>query len=316
MIYMRKIISKKLLFLKIFYVYLILLANIQNVFSIEINYNIFFSNDNMFLENENGINSYPYSIKITNLDYIELIQGPKICKYIFTVNRNNLEIKDPNEKLKTYVECTLLLNNFAKQNQHIYKFGVNRTFKSWCLFKNYANIGVQKTIDAIMDLVQVSNCFDQHIQESLNTAKMINLSGKRLNDLSPLGSLISLRALWLDDNELSNLKPISSLKNLIVLSLSNNQISDTQVLKNLRNLKWLFLSENLIEKIDSLSFLEQIKLLSIKNNYILNVKPLFQINKNALIFANGNPFQKNVCREINEKKYYQNYDWIKNLCKG
>jgi Leucine-rich repeat (LRR) protein len=312
----KRINSSSKLFLNCFYIYLAFAGTSVNAFSAEVNFNIFFADDKMFLEKENSLISSPYRIQIDNLSSIDDIQGPQICKSIFSVSHNNLMIKDPSDKLKTYVECSLFLSDSSKKKFKEYRIGINRTFMSWCMIRKKADIGIQKTIDAVMNVVQASDCRDDSIRESLFNARMMNLAGQDLDDLSPIGSLTKLRALWLDNNELSYLNPLSSLKNLIVLSLSNNHISDIQVLEGFKDLQWLFLSTNLIEKIDSLSTLDKIKVLSIKNNNIENIKPLFQFNTNTLILANGNPFQKDACKDFNGHKLGQKqYAWLEKLCK-
>ncbi len=314
---LKRINSRSKLLFNSFFIYFVFAGISVNAFSSELNYNIFFANGKMLLEKENNLISSPYRIQIDNLKNIDEIQGPQICKSIFSVSHNNLMIKDPFEKLTTYVECILSISDSSNKKLKEFRIGINRTFMSWCLMRNKSEIGIQKTIDAVMNVVQAVDCQDDSIKESLFNARMMNLAGQDLDDLSPIGSLTKLRALWLDNNEVSNLTPLSSLKSLIVLSLSNNHISDIQVLEVFKDLQWLFLSTNLIEKIESLSSLEKIKVLSIKNNNIENIKPLFQFNTNTLILANGNPFQKEACKGFNGHKLGQKeYAWLEKLCKS
>lgn len=305
------------IFLNFFYIYLLFAGTSQSAFSVEEKYNIFFAGDKILIEKENDLTFSPNGIPLNNLSFIDTIQGPQICKDLFFLSNHNLMIKDPSDKLKTYIECILTLKDSAKKNFQKIQIGINRTFMSWCSMRSKADIGIQKTIEAILNIVQATDCRDDSIKESLLNARMMNLAGQDIEDLSPIGSLTKLRALWLDNNDVSNLKPLSSLKNLIVLSLSNNHISDIQILESLKNLQWLFLSANLIEKIDSLSSLENIKVLSLKNNNILSIKPLLQFNTNTLILANGNPFQKDICKEFHAHKLEKKkLIWLEKLCNG
>ncbi|APJ03613.1 leucine-rich repeat domain-containing protein [Silvanigrella aquatica] len=307
--------SKSKIFFKQFYFYLIILGTSLNSYAEEIKLNIFFTDDRILLEKENSLVSSPYRIQVENLSRIENIQGASLCRVMFSMHQNTLVIKDPREKFKSYMECTLFLANQDNSNKKTYRIGMNRTFLSWCQMRKSADNGVQKTVDAVMNIVQATDCKDSSIKESLFNARMMNLAGQDIDDLSPIGSLIQLRALWLDNNEVSDLKPLSSLKNLIVLSLSNNHISDIQILQAFKNLQWLFLSANSIEKIDSLTRLDKIKVLSIKNNNIESIKPLFQFNSKTLILANGNPFQKDACKDFNSHKIGQSpFIWLEKLC--
>lgn len=302
----------------IFYIYFLVNLSVLKAYSTENTYKIFFSENHMYLEKNNFLLSLPYKIKLEeNLNHFEIVDGPEVCKSIFSISNQNLLFKDPKNNLKTYTECKLKLSNSTTKNSLIYHFGINRTFKSWCASKEQSGIGIKKTVEAVMNMIQAKDCKDDSIRESLFNARMLNLAGQELSDLSPLGCLVSLRALWLDNNELSNLKPLSSLKSLIVLSLSNNQISDIQVLSNFKELQWLFLSTNQIDNVDYLSNLEKIKVLSIKNNNIDNPKPLFQFNPNTLILANGNPFLKNVCKDYSDNKSgLKKISWVEKLCKS
>lgn len=292
-------------------------SNFLSASSLENNFNIFFSDNNMYIEKNSYLISNPYKIKTDNYyNALEVTSGPEICKSIFSISNNALIIKDPKKNLKTYIDCKIILINTNSKSSIEYQFGVNRTFKSWCVNRDQYENEIQKTIDAVLNAIQAKDCKEDSIKESLINARMLNLAGNKLSDLSPLGGLTKLRALWLDNNQVDNLKPISTLSSLIVLSLSNNHISDIQVLSKFKDLQWLFLSKNQIAKVDYLINLEKIKVLSIKNNNIDNAKPLLQFNPNTLILANGNPFLKNICKDyIDNKLGLKQIIWLEKICK-
>lgn len=279
---------------------------------------IFFSNNKIFLEKNNKLVNISSQINIHKKFYsFEVISGPKFCNKIISLSNNYLEIKDPLNNMQTYSECKILLKDKFESNEILLLIKLNRMFTSWCAMNESSNTGVNKTVNAVLKVMQIESCGYAFLDETLSNARMLNLSNQKLYDLSPIASLVNLRALWLDNNEVNDLNPLGSLKNLFVLSLSNNNIYDVNVLKNLKKLQWLFLGSNLIEKVDSLKFLNNIKVLSIKNNNIYNLSPLFQLNENSLIIANGNPAQSEVCKYFeNENNGYKKINWLEKLCKN
>ena len=72
----------------------------------------------------------------------------------------------------------------------------------------------------------------------------LDLSGKKVTDLTPLTGLTNLTNLTLSGNQITDLTPLAGLANLLLLALDHNQIADLTPLKGLTNLKMLALQEN------------------------------------------------------------------------
>jgi hypothetical protein len=301
--------------LKYFWCVLFLINHKAWAAALDKSLNVFFAENSFFIQKEQTL--FPLAHKISlekSASYTLLeIEGAHFCKNIFYLSKNLLFIKDPLGLMTSYSECSLLLSQEDKKQSVMYRIGLNRTFQSWCQRKKQASLAIQKTVDAVLQVAQARDCEDRFIRNSLANARMLNLVGQDIEDVSPLGSLIKLRALWLDNNEIFEIGPLSTLKNLIVLSLSNNHISNIGVISHFKNLQWLFLSTNQIQSVESLSHLNKIKVLSLKDNNIKDLKPLLHFSTNALILAHGNPFQKDPCEDF---QIHKQYLWLEKLCKG
>lgn len=282
-----------------YFVLIIILVYHLNTFCNEKELSIFFSNNKIFLEKNNKLVNISSQINIyKKFHSFEVVSGPEFCNKIISLSNNYLEIKDPLNNMQTYSECKIILKDKFKSNEIQLLIKLNRMFTSWCSMNGKSNTGVNKTVNAVLKVMQIENCEYAFLDETLSNARMLNLSNQKLYDLSPIASLLNLRALWLDDNEVNDLNPLGSLKNL-------------------KKLQWLFLGSNLIEKVDSLKFLNNIKVLSIKNNNIYNLTPLFQLNENSLIIANGNPAQSEVCKYFDkENNGYKKINWLEKLCQN
>ena len=98
--------------------------------------------------------------------------------------------------------------------------------------------------------------FEKAIREALNLAddemlttdilriKELDLSEKRLSDISDIESFKELTELYLNSNNISDISALANLTNLQTLYLSNNNISDVSLLGNLLGLRWLYLGKN------------------------------------------------------------------------
>ncbi|WGL59660.1 hypothetical protein QEJ31_14100 [Pigmentibacter sp. JX0631] len=280
---------------------------------------LFFSINHLLNEKDNKLEIIPSRIKLgSSYDSMILAGQDKVCDEILSFSNDYISIKDPGLKLTTYTECKVSLINKKNKISDEVTFKLNRTFTSWCLLKERTSDDIKLTIDAVLNTVQVKECNDFALKQTLFNAKMLNLTGKKIVDLSPLSGLINLRALWLDDNKISKIDPISSLRNLIVLSLSNNSIENINNISNLKELQWLFLSANKIRGVEELATLKKIKVLSIKNNFILNPAPLYSFQANTIILPQGNPFIKDTCLKystIDDKNSVKQLNWLDKVCK-
>ncbi len=280
---------------------------------------LFFSVNHLLIEKDDKLEVIPSRLVLeNNYDSFSLLNKEQACEEVFSFSNGHLSVKDPGLKLKTYTECKILLINSKNNIKDEYIFKLNRTFTSWCLLKNRSSQEIQKTINAVLDVVQVKECSDFALKQTLFNAKMLNLAGRQISDLSPLSGLINLRALWLDNNKISKISPIASLNSLIVLSLSNNLVENIDSLNSFKELQWLFLSSNKIKSVDKLSKLTKIKVLSIKDNLILNPEPLFRFQNNTIILPHGNPFIKEACNKSNnldDKNVTKQLNWLEKVCK-
>ena len=114
--------------------------------------------------------------------------------------------------------------------------------------------------------------------------KVLDLSGNKILDLSPLAGLTRLEWLNLSSNRISDLKPLAGLVNLHVLNLSMNQLKDLTGLAGMIQLKEFYLQHNQIHDITPLANLIQIERLYLHNNMIVDLKPL--VDNPGLVNAN------------------------------
>nr|BFD32391.1 hypothetical protein GTC16762_20090 [Pigmentibacter ruber] len=289
------------------------------LFAIDKEFYLFFSINHLLIEKENKLEIIPSRIKLdSSYDSMLFTGQDKVCKEILSLSNDYISIKDPGMKLTTYTECNVSLFNKKNNVKTDILIKFNRTFTSWCLLKDRVNEDIKLTIDAVLNTVQLKECNDLALKQTLFNAKMLNLTGKKIVDLSPISGLINLRALWLDDNNISKINPISSLSNLIVLSLSNNSIENINNISGLKELQWLFLSSNKITDVEDIANLKKIKVLSIKNNFILNPGPLYSFQANTIILPQGNPFVKDTCIKFNsldQRNSIKQYNWLDKVCK-
>jgi Leucine-rich repeat (LRR) protein len=86
-------------------------------------------------------------------------------------------------------------------------------------------------------------------KDALKALTILNLSHTPLGDLSPLGELIHLNELYLDDTLSSDISILSHLTQLHTLSLEDNSILDLSPLSRLKKLTLLDLEGNAITHI-------------------------------------------------------------------
>jgi len=85
----------------------------------------------------------------------------------------------------------------------------------------------------------------------------LDLSGNRITDVSPLGSLTNLTVLSIlgspDGNQITDISALGSLTNLTQLRLWNNQISDISPLISLTKLRTLWILQGNHLSIESMN---------------------------------------------------------------
>ena len=105
----------------------------------------------------------------------------------------------------------------------------------------------------------------------------LDLSSRRVVDISALAGLTELRVLNLEDNVIADLLRLSELTGLRVLDLSDNAIEDVGPLSGLSGLSRLDLSGNRIADISALSGLTGLKVLLLDGNRIEDVVALWSL---------------------------------------
>ena len=79
----------------------------------------------------------------------------------------------------------------------------------------------------------------------------LSLSMNMIKDISPLSSLVYLKALSVKYNSISSLSGFETMVNLTRLDAAENQITDISPLINLKNLVWIDLSSNEISDLEA-----------------------------------------------------------------
>lgn len=112
---------------------------------------------------------------------------------------------------------------------------------------------------------------------SLRTLRDLNLSNVHLTDISPLADMSQLSSLKLAMNEIVDLTPLRRLQRLTCLSISGNQVSDLTPLSNLTNLTSL--DFNSCKNVSDLSPLSNLtNLTSLNLNSCKNVSSLLPLS--------------------------------------
>ena len=93
----------------------------------------------------------------------------------------------------------------------------------------------------------------------LSTAKVLDLSNKNLEDLSPLSLVGPLPELNLSGNNISNVEALRALTSLRYLNLGQNKLADVGPLGLLTQLQTLTLSDNPISNLSPLGTLTNLE---------------------------------------------------------
>ena len=111
-------------------------------------------------------------------------------------------------------------------------------------------------------------------EEDYDSLFELNLTGKKVSDITLLKQCKNLKQLYLNNTDISDISPLSQLTNMKVLYLSNTKISNIPTLDNMTNLTELWLGNNQISDISSLSHLTNLTTLSLYNNQIGDISHL------------------------------------------
>ncbi len=95
-------------------------------------------------------------------------------------------------------------------------------------------------------------------------AKIVNLNGRDLADITPLSELTAPESYTLSDNRISDLRPLAEQITLTYLHLGGNRIADLEPLSGLVALRSLYLDGNPVEDFTPLYALRSLTTLSLR----------------------------------------------------
>ncbi|MHA1285574.1 MAG: leucine-rich repeat domain-containing protein [Promethearchaeota archaeon] len=129
----------------------------------------------------------------------------------------------------------------------------------------------------------------------INLEELIMNENRILSDISPLRNLINLRVLYLLSNNIKDISPLANLTNLEFLDLNFNPVENFKPLSNLVNLKYLYLAyhsefalHSQVEDISPLSNLVNLELLWLTNYEISNIEPLKTLKNLKILYLEFN----------------------------
>ena len=120
---------------------------------------------------------------------------------------------------------------------------------------------IRYTNEESEEVLYGGNCFSADAEE-------LNLSGKRIRDITALGDYPNLRILDLSNNEITDLRPLMNLPKLEKLNISGNSVSDLRPLIGLSSLTKLDASDNLISDTTALGEVKSLEDLNLSGNRI------------------------------------------------
>ncbi len=230
----------------------------------------------------------------------------KVCKHL-KLNKNPASTLPGVRPLGT-LALFLFASSFPAQAVSLQETTTPRTFADWCLNKANWSVETLHTIDALLKVVETTDCnqadklLSTRIELSLRNNKItdlrplstltnlttLSLRNNQITDLTPLSTLTNLTTVYLHNNQITDLKPLSTLINLTYLRLDNNQITDLKPLSTLINLTYLRLDRNQITDLKPLSTLTNLTTLYLHNNQITDLKPLLTLTNLTTLYLQNN----------------------------
>lgn len=126
----------------------------------------------------------------------------------------------------------------------------------------------------------------QITKDYLKTIREIDLSDRRIYDLTGIQYAINLNSINLNKNEIVDANLLTELTKLNNLELSENRIEDISFLVNLKRLKSIGLDSNNISKVPNLEKLRYLDLINISDNKISDLSFIDTLHhKNVKIIA-------------------------------
>ncbi len=142
--------------------------------------------------------------------------------------------------------------------------------------------------------------------ESLTGLRQLLLRGNLVSDLSPLAGLIDLQHLDLSDNMVTDLSPLFALYDLQKLNLSDNYVTDLSPLAGLSDLEVLILNDNDVINIGvaTLVYLDKLSYLGVARNQVTDIKPLSNLLRlNILILEDNQIADLSPLSNMNKLRY-------------
>ena len=205
------------------------------------------------------------TIQFNDLNFLNQVRWQYTCKNIDTENLTLTMDKDVVDSIKKMTIENVEITDFT---------GLEKFENINTLTITFSNCEKESTLNIIKNMTNLTN---------------LNLRGNELgNSISALGSLTSLKKLYLENNHISDITAIGNLTNLETLDLANNIIKDISPLENLTNLKQLYLSTNVIEDIAPISGLSNLVDLNISTNRIENIDALSNLSGLKKIILSNN----------------------------
>jgi internalin A len=134
----------------------------------------------------------------------------------------------------------------------------------------------------------------------LQRLKKLVLSYSRVNDVTPLASLVSLEVLFLNDSTIKTIKPLNGLISLREVYLQNTEIGDISPLSNSPFLKELHLNNTPVTSITPLESLSHLRILYLPKaevtdiSALINLKHLEELCLDETLITDINPIRHHV----------------------
>ena len=126
-------------------------------------------------------------------------------------------------------------------------------------------------------------------EPDLGKVKTLDLTRKKISDVSDLKGLRQVRWLWLNSNQICDVSALRELRQLTSLHLESNQLGDTDSLKELRQLKELSINHNQIRDVSALKELRQLRYLDLGFNQVTDLSALKELKLLTHLDLRNNP---------------------------
>ncbi len=123
----------------------------------------------------------------------------------------------------------------------------------------------------------------------LGKVTALDLTRKKISDVSALKGLKQVRWLWLNSNQIRDVSALRELRELTSLHLESNQLGDADSLKELRQLKELSINHNQLHDVSALKELRQLRYLDLGYNQVTDLSALKELKLLNHLDLRNNP---------------------------